>query len=321
LCGFDTAIDTGDASGMNLMNLEHWDWDPKLLHATAPDLIDKLPVVKPADTPAGELSHFFTKKFGLPENIPVTLFTGDNPSSLVGMGASQPGKIVVSLGTSDTFFAAMPGVVADPDGCGHVFGNPMGGSMSLQCFVNGSLAREAVKDKFHFNWDQFTAALDHTEAGNRGQVMLPFFRPEISPRLELTEPVLDGSAAFRDWQEAEAAVRACVEGQFLNMKRCSAWMQLKPDTLYLTGGASKNDAIAQILADIFQVQVQRLAVSGSVALGAAMRAACQSGGHSLNDLEARFCSPLPGSLLTPKVAPGHYDSAAEKLEAVIQAVQ
>jgi hypothetical protein len=32
------------------------------------------------------------------------------------MGASQPGKIVISLGTSDTFFAAMPNVVADPKG-------------------------------------------------------------------------------------------------------------------------------------------------------------------------------------------------------------
>jgi hypothetical protein len=40
----------------------------------------------------------------------------DNCSSLVGMGASEPGKIVISLGTSDTFFAAMPNVFADPNG-------------------------------------------------------------------------------------------------------------------------------------------------------------------------------------------------------------
>lgn len=321
LCGIDTPIDTGDASGMNLMNLQHWDWDPKLLHATAPDLIDKLPVVKPAHTQAGTLSPFFTKKFGLPAEVAVTLFTGDNPSSLVGMGASQPGKIVVSLGTSDTFFAAMPEVVADPDGCGHVFGNPMGGSMSLQCFVNGSLAREAVKDKFHFDWDQFTGALEHTQPGNGGQVMLPCFRPEISPRLNREAPLMDGSEAFCNWHEAESAVRACVEGQFLNMKGCSEWMQLKPDTLYLTGGASKNDAIAQILADIFQVPVQRLTVSGSVALGAAMRAACKTGNFELSELEARFCSPQANSLLTPKVAPGHYDAAAEKLETLLQSAQ
>ncbi|CAI8330207.1 MAG: Xylulose kinase [Opitutia bacterium UBA7350] len=319
LCGNDCPIDTGDASGMNLMNIEHWDWDPELLHATAPGLVDKLPPVRPAETQAGILSSFFSKKFGLPAGIPVTLFTGDNPSSLVGMGASQPGKIVVSLGTSDTFFAAMPQVVADPKGCGHVFGNPMGGSMSLQCFVNGSLAREAVKDKFHFNWNQFTNALENTKPGNGGQVMLPFFRPEVSPRLNCERPLMTGSEAFCDWQEAEAAVRACVEGQFLNMKCCSEWMQLQPKTIYLTGGASKNDAIAQILADIFQVNVERLAVSGSVALGAAMRAACQSSDITLDELELSFCSPLENSLLYPQVAPHHYDAAAEKLAKLLEA--
>ena len=83
----------------------------------------------------------------------------------------------------------------------------------------------------------------------------------------------------------------------------------------------KNDAIAQILADVFQVQVQRLAVSGSVALGAAMRAACQSGQATLDELEERFCAPQPDSLLTPKVAPGHYAIAAEKLEKLLQSAE
>ena len=190
------------------------------------------------------------------------MFTGDNPSSLVGMGASQPGKVVVSLGTSDTFFAAMPGVAADPAGCGHVFGNPSGGSMSLQCFVNGSLAREAVKDKFGYDWDQFSEAFAKTTCGNEGKRMVPFFSPETSPRVDLSAPVLKGGDAFENWQEADATIRACVEGQFLNMKLRTEWMKLKPEVIYLTGGASKNNEVAQVIADIFQAKVQRLAVSG-----------------------------------------------------------
>ncbi|HAF47127.1 MAG TPA: carbohydrate kinase, partial [Cryomorphaceae bacterium] len=103
-------------------------------------------------------------------------------SSLVGTGGSSEGKVVISLGTSDTYFAAMPKIVSDPNGYGHVFGNPSGKTMSLQCFLNGSLAREAVKDRFNYSWDQFTEALDATEAGANGNYMLPFFSPEISPR-------------------------------------------------------------------------------------------------------------------------------------------
>jgi len=125
--------------------------------------------------------------------------------------------------------------------------------------------------------------------------MLPFFSPETSPRIDLTAPVLKGGDAFENWQEADTAIRACVEAQFLNMKLRTAWMQLDPELVYLTGGASKNDAIAQVIADIFQAKVQRLAVSGSVALGAAMRAATNSLGKSFTELEGLFCQPESGS--------------------------
>ncbi len=48
--------------------------------------------------------------------------------------------------------------------------------MSLQCFTNGSLAREAVKDKFGYDWDKFTNALNNTTAGNESNIMIPFFQ-------------------------------------------------------------------------------------------------------------------------------------------------
>jgi xylulokinase len=317
LCGADAPIDTGDGAGMNLLNIQTWSWDEELLAATAPGLGSKLPTVQPGQTTAGQIAPYFVEKFGFNPGTPITVFTGDNPSSLVGMGASRPGKLVISLGTSDTFFAAMPEVVADPNGYGHVFGNPNGGSMSLQCFVNGSLAREAVKDKFNYDWDQFSAAFTNTPVGNDGKVMVPFFRPEISPRVDLNAPILKGSEAFENWNEPDAAIRACVEGQIVNIKLCSEWMQLKPEVIYLTGGASKNDAIAQIIADVFQAKVQRLAVSGSVGLGAAMRAANNSLSANFSDLEAQFCQPEPGSTITPKADASAYGSLAKAFSACL----
>ncbi|MFT4901992.1 MAG: xylulokinase, partial [Lentimonas sp.] len=91
LCGADAPIDTGDGAGMNLLNIQHWDWDADLLEATAPELCQRLPVVVPGNTLAGTLSDYFVQKYGFSAKTPVTVFTGDNPSSLVGMGASQPG--------------------------------------------------------------------------------------------------------------------------------------------------------------------------------------------------------------------------------------
>ncbi|QYY34497.1 FGGY family carbohydrate kinase [Ruficoccus sp. ZRK36] len=320
LCGADAPIDRGDGAGMNLLDIHRWEWDEHLLRATAPDLHPKLPSVVPGATVAGTVSNYFVKRFGFTAGTPVTVFSGDNPSSLVGMGASRPGKVVISLGTSDTFFAAMPEIVSDPQGCGHVFGNPMGGSMSLQCFINGSLAREAVRDRFGYDWDQFTQALEATPPGNNGQLMVPFFRPEISPRLTLDAPLLAGSEDFLNWKNADAAIRACVEGQFMNMKLRSDWMQVRPEVIYLTGGASRDTGLAQVVADIFQAQVERLAVSSSVAMGAAMRASVNSRGADLGMLEKTFCRPVESGTVNPAVDADAYAEPLREFTALLDSV-
>lgn len=185
--------------------------------------------------------------------------------------------------------------------------------MSLQCFINGSLAREGVKDRFAYDWDQFTAAFSNTPKANSGNVMLPFFRPEISPRMDSEAPILEGDEVFTDWEAPDAAIRACVEGQFANMKLRTDWMKLSPEVVYLTGGASQNDAIAQVVADIYQAKVQRLAVTGSVALGGAMRAAVNSLGADLSALEAQFCQVDDQSTVEPSCDASVYADLLTKI--------
>lgn len=300
--GTDAPIDTGDGAGMNLMNLKALQWDAHLVAATADGLDRKLPELVPSNTVIGRISPYFSR-YGFGGDTLVVAFTGDNNSSLVGMGASQPGKVVISLGTSDTFFAAMPQARTDPNGYGHVFGNPLGGYMTLQCFRNGSLAREKIKERFGLSWKQFDVeAFAERPAGNNGNLMLPFFEPEITPRLDIHEPLLAGSEDFRAGQDAYSMVRACIEGQLLNMWHHAAWMGLEPQEILLTGGAARSHGIAQTAADVFGATVLRLDVSSSVGLGGAIRAANTALGRSLGSLESAFCSPVEGSRLEPIAA-------------------
>ena len=127
-------IDLGDGAGMNLLDLGTGTWSRQLLDATAPGLGQKLRAPVPSTTRVGMVADNFVKKYGFAPDTPVIAFTGDNPSSLVGMGASRPGTAVISLGTSDTVFTAMAAKRTDPRGYGSVFGNPAGGFMSLACF-------------------------------------------------------------------------------------------------------------------------------------------------------------------------------------------
>lgn len=301
LAGKSVSIDFGDGAGMNLLNLASGEWDASLLDATAPDLASKLTHPAAATTVQGKLSSYFVTKYGFSPACRCALFTGDNPASLVGMGATAPGNIVISLGTSDTFFAAMPGPKTDPNGYGHVFGNPMGGFMSLICFRNGSLAREALRDAHGLDWSAFDQSSLAATADAAGQnLMLPFYGPEITPRHDFTGPVLKGSAAF-EAGDAALQVRALLEGQFLNMRLHSEWMGVKAERIRLTGGASKNDGIAQLVANVFQAPVERLEVSNSAALGAALIAAAAAG-HDICSLQSTFCQASPGGNLQPDTA-------------------
>ena len=304
MAGKDAAIDTGDGAGMNLMDIRKGDWAPAALAATAPDLATKLPPVRPGSTVAGGISAYFVARHGFSPKCQVVIGTGDNPSSLVGMGASKPGKVVISLGTSDTLFAAIEGIRTDSAGLGHAFGNPMGGSMSLVCVRNGSLAREAIRRECgHADWPAFSAAVDATPPAV--SAVLPMEEPEITPRRPAGRIAL-GAAATQ-----ATLPRAAVEGQALSLRYHSRWVGTPTTQLLLTGGASENPSVAKIFADVFGAPVLRLAVSDSAALGAALRAAEGACGAKMADLEPVFCAPAPG-VVQPNPA---LRAAYDKLEA------
>ncbi len=310
LIGRNAPIDFGDGAGMNLLNLKTLAWDPEIAAFTAPGLRGRLPACVASDRVAGPLSAYWTK-FGMRAGTPVAVWSGDNPSSLIGVGAGTPGTAVISLGTSDTFFAAMRDFRTDPDGCGHVFGNPAGGFMSLICFTNGSLAREAVKAQAKVDWAFFDQdACDQTPAGNQGRLMLPYYAPESTP-LVLRPQVRTNfdSATPAEW------VRAVLESQALSMRLHSAWQGEAFKRIRVTGGASKSPVFRQILADVFQAQIETIAVSGSAALGAALRAANAVGGCAFADLYARFCQTVSTVAPRPELRP-LYDGLLDRYAAL-----
>ncbi len=260
LAGKSVSIDNGDGAGMNLMNLESGDWDAEIVNITAESLAHKLPSLKPSATIAGDISPYFVDKYQFNPEAKVVLWSGDNPCSLVGMGAASPGKMVISLGTSYTLFAAMEKPVTDPSGFGHVFGNPCGKFMSLICFSEGALALEKLRSELNITWDQFSEAA---------------------------------------LSQQQSPIRSLLDKQFLDMKAHSAWMGESPTTIYVTGGASQNQGICQTIANIFESNVQRMSTSSSAGLGASMRAAHATGDFSLDDLEKKFTVPDSKSTIAP----------------------
>jgi xylulokinase len=318
LAGNIAPIDFGDGAGMNLMDIRRKNWNHDALKATAPGLINKLPPLAESGWSLGPVSSYFVTKYGLNPAALATVWTGDNPASALGLGLIKPGQTAISLGTSDTFFGTMEKCQTDENGEGHVFGSPSGGYMTLICFKNGSLAREKVRELYGIkSWKEFGELVASTKPGNNGGILLPWFEAEIVPRVN--QP---GIHRFDlDEKNVTANCRAIFEAQMMSMRLHSAWMEVSPEKIFVTGGASNDVVLLQVMADVMNCRVLRIEVSKSAALGAALMAAhgwlvAADKNPKWEKLVAGFSQPIPNSEIRPdKKTARIYDKLIEKYAA------
>ncbi|HEY8943596.1 MAG TPA: FGGY-family carbohydrate kinase, partial [Polyangiaceae bacterium] len=152
------------------------------------------------------------------------------------------------------------------------------------------------------DWPAFERAILETEPGNGGRLMLPYFVPEMTPKILKPEVRMFGDEEFVSYRDRAAVARAIVEAQALGMQRYSAFIGETPSTILATGGAAKNRGILQVIADVFQAEVRTLEVGNSSALGGALRAAQAIGKASWESLFERFAAPDGATRLSPNVA-------------------
>lgn len=311
LAGKSAPIDASDGSGMNLLDLRTRLWHPALCEITAPGLEGKLPPVVPPDSIVGTVAPFWVKKYGFDPETVVVVFSGDNPCSLAGMGMGDGKIAAISLGTSDTFFGLSSELRISPEGEGNVFAGPTGGYMSLICYANGSLSREKVRSGFGLSWEDFDRIVRSTPAGNRGRIMLPYFTEEITPPSRRAQVYRFG---FRE-DDAEASCRAVIEAQMISQRLHSRHIG-RPERIHATGGASRNDTILQIMADVFGVRVHRLETQAGAGFGAALRAMQAVTGREWDDI-SRSCVRFDRKHFDPDpVAGGCYEEMMPLYEAI-----
>jgi len=315
LAGRIAPIDPGDGAGMNLMDIRRKTWHAGALRATAPQLGKKLPPLAASGQVIGKVSAYFVKKYGLNPEALATVWTGDNPASVIGLGLVRPGQVAISLGTSDTFFGKMRQCRTDVQGEAHVFGSPAGGYMTLICFKNGSLARERIREHYGIeDWAAFGRLLAKTRPRKNGGILLPWFEAEIVPRVN--RPGLHRFDLEED--DAPANCRAIFEAQMMSMRRHSQWMGVAPECIYATGGASNDTTLLQVMANVMDCPVRRIEIAKSAALGAAVQAAhgwLVAAGEKPKwaSLTRGFAEPVPGSEIRPhKAAVRIYDKLIRK---------
>lgn len=268
LLGGGYVITPGDAAGTSLMNIKTRNWEQKMFEAVASDLNHKLPVIIDPNMSCGDTSKFAQERYGLKAKL--FPWEGDNPSSSVGVGGVVPGRVVISLGTSDTFFGNTgENLVVDSEGELCVFGasTDFRHNMYLGCWKNGSEERERVAKDFGMDWGDVSDYLLKTEP-HEGKMGVYWTKDEITPKAR--GGTYRHTEGFSD--DYKYHVKAVVEGKIMSMLIRLRKINVEPKEIYVTAGASENDGILQTIADVTGAKVYRQSVKDSAPLGGALRA-------------------------------------------------
>ncbi len=315
------AGDVGDLSGTLMLSPATRRWNRTSLDLLGID-DSVLPAVHESSDVVGRVTAWSAAQTGLAEGTPVVVGSGDNQAAAIGAGVTEPGQLMIVLGTSGVVLA--PSVEPKPDlegpGRLHLFcdatgsaGSP-GGYVLTGCMLSaaGSLewARSvlAAGERFDVMMDEASAV----GAGSDGLMFLPHLTGERCP---YADPTARGG-----WISATRAhtrghlVRAVVEGVCIGLAQIKDMigdLAGEPHEVRLTGGAAKSALWRQILADCLGLPVAPVAVDEGPAYGAAILGAVGVGrAGSVSELSSAWVSM--GEETTPGMDRGVYGALGER---------
>jgi len=263
-------MEPGDTSGTALWNPATGEWSKPVLDAIDQGLRHKLPPVEPSDRTIGNIAPGLADAFGLSPECRVDAGSGDNMYGAIGTGNFVPGVVTVSLGTSGTAYTYMEEPYVDPLGEIACFCDSTGHFLPLLCVSNMANGYNVVLERFGMSHEEFDAAIERTEPGNGGRLLVPWYGGERTPDLPHAAPLYFGFGV--DDFGREQLSRAVLEGHVLNLYSGFRKLPVRPQAIHLTGGLSQSSSWCQMIADVFEAETVPVRGEGA-ALGAAIHAA------------------------------------------------
>jgi xylulokinase len=286
----DFALDKADGAGTILFDLAARDWSPEVLAALEINP-DWLPPTWEGPEITGVVSADAALATGLRAGTPVVAGGGDQSANAVGVGATQPGTMALSLGTSGVIFGATDRPLYERRGRVHAFCHAVPERwhlMSVMLSAAGSLRwfRDAVAPGTDF--PELVAAAADVPAGSRGLYFLPYLSGERSP---YPDPLARGAfVGLTLSHDRRHLARAVLEGVAFGMRdgldlMLAAGMP-PPTQIRASGGGTASELWRQILADVLGAEIATVSTSEGAAYGAGLLAAVGGGWYPSVDAAA-----------------------------------
>lgn len=295
----DYVVDYSIASATGLLNHQTLDWDEAAL-TIAGISVDRLSRLVPTTHVLKPIQANYAMQMGIPAGLPVVVGSSDGALANLGTGATEPGTIAVTVGTSGAVRAILHHPQTDPQErlfCYSaltpdqwvVGGSVNSGGIILR-WVRDQLADAEVATARLLQrnpYDVLTDIAATVAPGSDGLIFHPYLAGERSP---LWDANARGSFFGLTLHHTKAhLVRAVLEGIVYNLYIVLEALQDLIGTgqsIRATGGFARSQLWRQILADVLNSEVIVPESEGSC-LGAAIL-----GLYALNQLD-RLESPRP----------------------------
>jgi xylulokinase len=249
----DYASDMSDAAGMLLMNVGTRQWSEPLLAALALST-SQLPKLYEGPQITGHLRRDVAASLGL-QAIPVVAGAGDNAAGAVGMGVTQPGQAMLSLGSSGVYFVATQGFQGNPAQAVHSFCHALPNTwhlMSVMLSAAACLDHTATLTGAA-NVQSLLSNAEQRAFSSSTPMFLPYLNGERTPHNNPLAKAgfFDIDASCNSADLANATLEGVAQGLHEGMQALEA-TGVHASSISLIGGGSRSPYWAQILADVCQ---------------------------------------------------------------------
>ncbi|MBN1878132.1 MAG: FGGY-family carbohydrate kinase [Anaerolineae bacterium] len=276
--------DTSDASGMDLYDLEAGAWSEQILAAAEVDPV-QLPEVHASIDVVGAVLPSVADEVGIAAGTPVVIGGGDGVCASAGAGVVAEGAAYNYVGSSSWIALATPRPIFDPEyrtftychlvpGMFMPTGTTQSAGASYQWTRDQLCALEVkVAEALDVSpYELMNAEADRAPAGANGLLYLPYLMGERSP---YWNPKALGAFVGLTIRHTRAdMIRAVLEGVTMNLRLILDAFRSQGthvSAMRLIGGGAQGRFWNRIMADVYGIPVQRLAIlEEATSMGAAL---------------------------------------------------
>ena len=276
LCGRATANQCTAFMSLTVDNrtLGATGYHPKLVELSLIDA-DKLPPLVAVGEQLGPVLPAVAAELGLANGTVVLSGCNDTQAGAIAAGAFQGGHVGISLGTTGVIVTHLATRKTDPRTSIFTVPSPMGGChlLSAENGVAGVGVDHFLRtivygdDPFRTNestvdaYDAFNEAAAVSPAGARGVMYLPWLRGSIAPKAD--GRMRGGFVNIGLDTDRHDMARAVLEGVALNFRwlhgSVEKFVKRKSSHVVFYGGGAMSPLWSQIMADVLELPVHRLA--------------------------------------------------------------